>query len=93
MNLFAAQVRSRTLASDVVDALRRHRLSPGMLELEITETIVLSVDEADLDQFRDLHRQGVGIAFDDFGTGYASLSSLKRFPLTRLKIDRGSFGI
>ncbi|GJE13788.1 hypothetical protein FOHLNKBM_4854 [Methylobacterium longum] len=89
VNLFAAQVRSRTLASDVVDALRRHRLSPGMLELEITETIVLSVDEADLDQFRDLHRRGVGIAFDDFGTGYASLSSLKRFPLTRLKIDRG----
>lgn len=89
VNLFAAQVRSRTLASDVADALRRHRLPPGMLELEITETIVLSVDEADLDHFRDLHRQGVGIAFDDFGTGYASLSSLKRFPLTRLKIDRG----
>ena len=89
VNLFAAQVRSRTLASDVADALRRHRLPPGMLELEITETIVLSVDEADLDQFHGLHRQGVGIAFDDFGTGYASLSSLKRFPLTRLKIDRG----
>lgn len=89
VNLFAAQVRSRTLASDVADALQRHRLAPEMLELEITETIVLSVDEADLDQFRSLHRQGVGIAFDDFGTGYASLSSLKRFPLTRLKIDRG----
>lgn len=88
VNLFAAQVRSRTLASDVAEALRRHRLSPGMLELEITETIVLGVDEADLEQFRELHRQGVGIAFDDFGTGYASLSSLKRFPLTRLKIDR-----
>ncbi|MBP1179331.1 putative bifunctional diguanylate cyclase/phosphodiesterase [Methylobacterium sp. PvR107] len=89
VNLSAAQVRAGTLASDVADALRRHQLSPGMLELEITETIVLSVDEADLDQFRVLHRQGVGIAFDDFGTGYASLSSLKRFPLTRLKIDRG----
>ncbi|MGU3361526.1 putative bifunctional diguanylate cyclase/phosphodiesterase [Methylobacterium sp. M6A4_1b] len=89
VNLFAAQVRSRTLASDVADALRRHRLAPGMLELEITETIVLSVDEDDLDQFRGLQGQGVGIAFDDFGTGYASLSSLKRFPLTRLKIDRG----
>lgn len=88
VNLFAAQVRSGTLASDVAAALRRHRLLPTALELEITETIVLSVDEADIDQFRDLHRQGIGIAFDDFGTGYASLSSLKRFPLTRLKIDR-----
>lgn len=89
VNLFASQVRSGTMATDVADALRRHRLAYGMLELEITETIVLSVAEADIEQFRDLYRQGVGIAFDDFGTGYASLSSLKRFPLTRLKIDRG----
>ncbi len=88
VNLFAAQVRSGTLASDVTAALRRHRLPPTALELEITETIVLSVEDAVIDQFRDLHRQGIGIAFDDFGTGYASLSSLKRFPLTRLKIDR-----
>lgn len=89
VNLFSAQVRSGTLATDVADVLQRHRLNPALLELEITETIVLRVDEADLGPFRDLHRSGVSIAFDDFGTGYASLSSLKRFPLTRLKIDRG----
>ncbi|TXM90347.1 GGDEF and EAL domain-containing protein [Methylobacterium sp. WL116] len=89
VNLFTAQVRSGTLTSDVADALQRHRLSPEMLELEITETIFLKVEEPVLRPFRDLHRRGVGISFDDFGTGYASLSSLKRFPLTRLKIDRG----
>ncbi|GJD42400.1 putative signaling protein [Methylobacterium cerastii] len=89
VNLFTAQVRSGTLTLDVADALQRHRLSPEMLELEITETIFLKVDEPVLRPFRDLHRRGVGISFDDFGTGYASLSSLKRFPLTRLKIDRG----
>ncbi|RZI73041.1 MAG: EAL domain-containing protein, partial [Pseudomonas sp.] len=50
--------------------------------------IILAHDELVLEPLRALHQLGVGIAFDDFGTGYASLSLLKRYPLTRLKIDR-----
>ena len=63
-------------------------LPPQALELEITENIILAHDELVLEPLRALRHLGVGIAFDDFGTGYASLSLLKRYPLTRLKIDR-----
>jgi EAL domain-containing protein (putative c-di-GMP-specific phosphodiesterase class I) len=69
-------------------ALERHGLQPGDLELEITETIVLGHHDGALEPLRRLHDAGVAIAFDDYGTGFASLSTLKRFPLSRLKIDR-----
>jgi diguanylate cyclase (GGDEF)-like protein/PAS domain S-box-containing protein len=88
VNLFAAQVRAGTLVAVVNAALERHGLQPGDLELEITETIVLGHDDGALEPLRRLHDAGVAIAFDDFGTGFASLSTLKRFPLSRLKIDR-----
>ncbi len=58
------------------------------LELEITENIVLNSDDTVLETLQRLRAQGVGISFDDFGTGYASLSLLKTHPITRIKIDR-----
>ena len=88
VNLFAAQLRSGTLVEVVEATLARHGLAPGDLELEITETIALRHGDNDLAPLRSLCERGVGIAFDDFGTGFASLSALKDFPLTRLKIDR-----
>jgi EAL domain-containing protein (putative c-di-GMP-specific phosphodiesterase class I) len=88
VNLFAAQLRTGTLAEEVKQALARYRLPPSTLEVEVTERIALQADDAILEPIRALHADGVAVAFDDFGTGYASLSSLKRFPLTRLKIDR-----
>ena len=69
-------------------ALHPHGLPPEALELEITEHIVLDHDEQALASLRRLRDRGVGVAFDDFGTGYASLSLLKRYPLSRIKIDR-----
>ena len=90
VNLFTAQLRAGTLAEDVMRSLTRYRLPPAALELEVTERIALQADDAILEPIRALHAHGVAVAFDDFGTGYASLSSLKRFPLTRLKIDRSS---
>ncbi|MHC2087356.1 putative bifunctional diguanylate cyclase/phosphodiesterase [Methylobacterium sp. CM6244] len=89
VNLFGAQLRKGRLAGEVIAALERHAVPPSLLEIEVTERIALQADDTLLNPLRDLHRHGVSIAFDDFGTGYASLSSLKRFPLTRLKIDRG----
>ena len=62
--------------------------SPRLLELEVTENILLEDDERARGTFRRIQALGVGIAFDDFGTGYASLTYLKKFPLDRLKIDR-----
>ncbi|MBP1857423.1 putative bifunctional diguanylate cyclase/phosphodiesterase [Rhizobium herbae] len=88
VNLFAAQYRASTLVQHVVDSLEKHGLAPSTLGLEVTETIALLDDDHAFAAVRTLRDLGVGIAFDDFGTGYASLSSLQRFPLTTLKIDR-----
>jgi len=88
VNLFGAQLRGSDFATEVIDTLEKHGLPPSCLELEITENVVLDHDDAVLEKLRDLRAHGIGIAFDDFGTGYASLSLLKRYPLTRIKIDR-----
>jgi diguanylate cyclase (GGDEF)-like protein/PAS domain S-box-containing protein len=88
VNLFAAQLRSGRLFEVVTTALQRHAVSPNKLELEITETTVLRHSKQSTKALRKLKAMGVGIAFDDFGTGFASLSLLQKYPLTRLKIDR-----
>lgn len=88
VNLFGAQFRMGNLVPQVLEALDRHGLPAEALELEITENIVLNHDDAVLNTLRTLRSHGVGIAFDDFGTGYASLSLLKTYPLSRIKIDR-----
>jgi diguanylate cyclase (GGDEF)-like protein/PAS domain S-box-containing protein len=87
VNLFAAQV-DGGLCDAVMQTLRRHRLPPDAIEIEVTETIALGRDDQVLAPFRALRDRGVRIAFDDFGTGHASLSTLRDFPLTTLKIDR-----
>lgn len=89
VNLFSAQIRAGDLVQVTQQALSDTGLPPEQLELEITENIILKGDEALADMLRRLRSIGVGVAFDDYGTGYASLSMLKRFPLTRLKIDKG----
>ncbi|MBE7196580.1 MAG: EAL domain-containing protein [Parafilimonas terrae] len=89
VNLFAAQFRGGDLIERVAAALAATGLPAHALELEITETIILRSDPEVDAALQALRAMGVGIAFDDYGTGYASLSLLKRFPLTRLKIDRG----
>ena len=89
VNLFPAQVRAGNLARAVGDVIARYDLDPRFLEIEITETITLNDDDQSLESIQALRDLGVGIAFDDFGTGYASLGSLQRYPLTTLKIDRG----
>ena len=88
VNLFPAQFRNGSLLQDVEQALSESGLPPEALELEITENIALGREEGTLSSLKALRAKGVGIAFDDFGTGYASLSYLTRFPLTRIKIDR-----
>ncbi|OWK27846.1 putative bifunctional diguanylate cyclase/phosphodiesterase [Sphingomonas mucosissima] len=88
VNLFPAQLRSDRLFQVVSDALARHGVDADQLELEITETTVLRHTNQSTRALRKLRASGVGVAFDDFGTGFASLSLLQRYPLTRLKIDR-----
>jgi diguanylate cyclase (GGDEF)-like protein/PAS domain S-box-containing protein len=88
VNLFPAQFRALNLMDKIEDALSRHRLKPEWLELEVTEQVTLGDDERSYQTFKGIRDLGVGLAFDDFGTGFASLSCLQRFPLTTLKIDR-----
>jgi diguanylate cyclase (GGDEF)-like protein len=88
VNLFAAQFRTSDLYFVVKDALSSAALPADALELEITENILLRQDAGIMRQLEDLRELGVSIAFDDYGTGYASLSVLKKYPLTTLKIDR-----
>jgi diguanylate cyclase (GGDEF)-like protein/PAS domain S-box-containing protein len=88
VNLFPAQFHSGTLPTDVELALMVTGLPASDLELEITENIALGHDEMMLAPLTELRNRGVGLAFDDFGTGYASLSYLRRYPLSRIKIDQ-----
>ena len=88
VNLFGAQFRSGDLAQKVLDVLARSGLAADGLEIEITENVILRHEDAIIAPLRELRRRGVGVAFDDYGTGFASLSLLKRYPLSRLKIDR-----
>ena len=88
VNLSPAQFQLGDLAATVASVLRNTGFSPSLLELEVTESILLEDDERALEIFRLIRDQGVRIAFDDFGTGYAGLTYLKKFPLDRLKIDK-----
>lgn len=88
VNLFGEQLRGGDLPEVVLAALARWHLPPEAMELELTENIALRRDEGMLAALHALRARGVGIAFDDFGTGFASLVTLQNVPVTRLKIDR-----
>lgn len=88
VNVSARQFEDPRFASTVAQILSATDLDPGWLEIEITESMVMRDDESSILHMKELALLGVSIALDDFGTGYSSLSSLKRFPITRLKIDR-----
>lgn len=88
VNLFERQFRHPALADEIRATIRQHGLSPGDLEIEITERVAIDPSDTAMEALRSLRDSGVHIAFDDFGTGYASLTTIKQLPLTRLKIDK-----
>jgi len=88
VNLSPSQFQSGDLAAFVSKLLTVTGLSPRLLELEVTEDILLDDEAGVLQTFNRLQALGVNLVFDDFGTGYASFSYLKKFPLNGLKIDR-----
>jgi diguanylate cyclase (GGDEF)-like protein/PAS domain S-box-containing protein len=88
VNLSPSLLQGSELPDTVAALLAETGLAPHLLELEVTEDILLDDEEKALAIFRRIRAGGVKIAFDDFGTGYGSLSYLKAFPLDTLKIDQ-----
>ena len=88
VNLSALQFRRGNLIETVAMALKKSGLPPRLLELELTESILLQNVDVTLATVQQLNALGVRLAIDDFGTGYSSLSYLKRFTVDKLKIDQ-----
>jgi predicted signal transduction protein with EAL and GGDEF domain len=88
VNVSPVQFRNKTLVLAVVSALAASGLRPDLLELEITETVLMNNNEATLAALHQLRDLGVRISMDDFGTGYSSLSYLRSFPFDKIKIDQ-----
>jgi diguanylate cyclase (GGDEF)-like protein/PAS domain S-box-containing protein len=88
VNLSARQFVTDSLVEDVQRSLAEHGLEAGVLEVEITESVLMSDPQRANRTLQALHALGVHIAIDDFGTGYSSLAYLKRFPAQTVKIDR-----
>ncbi|MCB1842000.1 MAG: EAL domain-containing protein [Halioglobus sp.] len=88
VNISPLQFNQRNLPEWVADFLQRSGLPPERLELELTESAIMTDAETNIARLRELKALGVDLAVDDFGTGYSSLSYLKRFPIDTLKIDQ-----
>jgi diguanylate cyclase (GGDEF)-like protein len=88
VNLSPVQFKDRKLVEIIKDILTTSGLAPNRLELEITETVILHDNQTNLTALQELRDLGVGIALDDFGTGFSSLSHLRAFPFTKIKIDK-----
>lgn len=87
VNVSSRQFVEGDLEGVVRAALDRHGIEPGMLELELTESALMTNAERTIEVLERLKQLGIRIAIDDFGTGYSSLAYLKRFPIDKLKID------
>ena len=88
VNLSARQCRTDAISRNIESALAKHGLPGSCLEVEITESVLMSDVEEATRGFWRLRELGVGVSVDDFGTGYSSLSYLKKLPVTKLKIDK-----
>jgi diguanylate cyclase (GGDEF)-like protein/PAS domain S-box-containing protein len=88
VNLSARQFSDPFLLEDIGDVLRDTGMDPRLLELEITEGMVIQHPDKAIELLRAIKAMGVRLAIDDFGTGYSSLGQLKHFPIDTLKVDR-----
>jgi diguanylate cyclase (GGDEF)-like protein len=88
VNLSAVQFDHDQLVPQLAEIIRSTGIDPGILELEITESMVMRDPEQAVKLMENLRAMGVRLTIDDFGTGYSSLGYLKRFPINSLKVDR-----
>jgi diguanylate cyclase (GGDEF)-like protein/PAS domain S-box-containing protein len=88
VNVSARQFREKDLLAGVATALRESGLEARFLELEVTESLIMQDVDVAVATMKALQDLGVQLSIDDFGTGFSSLSALKTFPVSRLKLDR-----
>jgi len=88
VNISPLQFNQPELTRTIRDFLERSGLDPRRIELELTESAIMTDARANIEKLKELAALGLDLAVDDFGTGYSSLSYLKRFPITTLKIDQ-----
>ncbi|MGQ0658592.1 MAG: putative bifunctional diguanylate cyclase/phosphodiesterase [Chromatiales bacterium] len=88
VNISAVQMRHKDFSQFVQSVLEETGLPPHLLQLELTESILMQDEGRSSPSLYELSKMGVQLALDDFGTGYSSLTYLRRFPINKLKIDR-----
>jgi diguanylate cyclase (GGDEF)-like protein/PAS domain S-box-containing protein len=88
INISGFQFRNSLLADSISTLLRKHGLESGDIEIEVTETVAMHDMAYSIEQMQTLSNAGIHLAMDDFGTGFSSLSALKKFPINKLKIDK-----
>ena len=88
VNLSARQLAEDHFVPMVLDIVHESGIQPEMLELELTESMLMDASETTIAKLASLRATGLMLAIDDFGTGYSSMSSLKSFPINTIKIDR-----
>ena len=88
VNCSAAQLKRSSFLSHILNVLDKYKVAPSMLELEVTESILIEDAESSAELLRQVSQLGMKLAIDDFGTGYSSLSYLKDLPFDYVKIDQ-----
>jgi diguanylate cyclase (GGDEF)-like protein/PAS domain S-box-containing protein len=88
VNISAVQFKQKNFLSSIKNILKVTGADPACIELELTESVLMTDVEQTLDTLKELKKLGLQLSIDDFGTGYSSLNYLRHFPIDRLKIDR-----
>lgn len=92
VNVAFKQFQDKNFVRTVANIIRKHGISPGRLEFELTETTMMIEGNAVDQSLRELSDLGIAISLDDFGTGYSSFAHIQRLPISTLKIDRSFVG-
>lgn len=88
VNVSVLQFRQNDFVDKIITIVNETKIDPAMLEIELTESVIIDKMEIVIDKINRLKQFGICVSMDDFGTGYSSLSSLKQLPISTLKIDR-----